>query len=57
MTHSPAQPLSPEQALARLRKAAGARFDPEMASSLAKVLQSSGDAVREEAGELEFASN
>jgi len=57
MTHSPAQPLSPEQALARLRKAAGARFDPEMASLLAKVLQSLEEATREEAGELEFASN
>jgi len=57
MTHSPNQSLTPHQALTRLRKAAGARFDPELAALLAKVLQASGDAPRETAAELELATD
>ena len=30
MTHAPTQPLSPDQAIARLSQAAGSRFDPEL---------------------------
>ncbi|MFB3879998.1 MAG: HD-GYP domain-containing protein [Armatimonadota bacterium] len=57
MTYSPNQSLTPTQALSRLRKAAGARFDPEIAALLAKVLQASGDAAPEEASGLEFAAD
>jgi hypothetical protein len=56
MTHSPTQPLTPEQALHRLRQAAGSRFDPRAVEAIVKLLQSSGEAEREEAGALEFVS-
>jgi len=40
MTHSPSQPLTPEQALHRLRQAAGSRFDPEVVEA---AVRSAGD--------------
>ena len=55
MTHSPAQPLTPDQAISRLKQAAGSRFDPEMVVVLARVLCASGEVTRQEAGEVEFA--
>ena len=42
MTHHPSTPcLNPQQALARIRQAAGSRFDAELVGSLESVLQTS----------------
>jgi len=55
MTHSPSQPLTPEQALHRLRQAAGSRFDPEVVELLAELLYASHEVARAAAGAMEYA--
>jgi len=56
MTHSSADPLlSPQQALSRLRQAAGSRFDPNLVELVAAVLTESGEIDPALAGVPEFA--
>jgi len=53
MTHSHAQaPLTPEQALSRLRQGAGSRFDPELVDCLAHVLRALGDVSQGDLADL-----
>ncbi|MCJ7751006.1 MAG: HD domain-containing protein, partial [Armatimonadetes bacterium] len=55
MTHSPHAPLTPQRAIARLRQAAGSRFDPVLITALEQVLCASGEPRREQVGAVEFA--
>ena len=54
MTHSTEAALSPERALARLRQAAGSRFDPGLIGALTSCLQATGAIDADVSGEVEF---
>ena len=55
MTHSPNAPLTPPRAIARLRPAAGSRFDPALVAALEGLLCASGELSPEHVGAVEFA--
>ncbi len=57
MTHSAHPPLAPHQALHRLLKAAGSRFDPALVQVLSQHLMESGAASYDTPGQAEFVTH